>query len=207
MGESNLLIQDLRTIAGNSAVSGMGVEAIVGDLLKDNFREISLGNLELDIRFSLFGGYVGMQTSYDSLKGKSCIEGYLPRDLLLRDDFDLVLRGILGHELSHVIRGDHLTMEESIAWRLYDIGMRESLEGNREFLPIVMDEAKLRKFGEKYFRAMERACDEEAIKRGLGREVYCFRKYLEDVCERLDWGIAKGYYESEDIKNLIERNV
>lgn len=92
--------------------------------------------------------------------------------------------GILGHELAHII--DYLPMSKL---QISTFGIKY-------------------KFSEKFRSQIEKKTDEEAINRGLGREIYNFTSFIYN-----DKSVPKGYleykkrvyYSPEEILKLVEK--
>ena len=85
--------------------------------------------------------------------------GIIPQSFLTDYRYQSVLRGIIGHELSHIVRGDCDKKRKNF---LKKIGK----------LPLI---------GKSLTRFNERAVDRETIKRGLEEELYISVRYYEEA--------------------------
>lgn len=180
---------------------GMGVERVVEELMEKHYRDVSREDVVFDIYFE--GNDVDLRVVLGE-DNVASVRGNLPNELVYRNDFDVIFRGLLGHELAHVVRGDHSMGE--LEGDLYCVGL-DGVESRRVYLPVVIDEIKLGLFGNKKFAEIERAADREAICRGLGREIYESLRYCEYTAQINGRILHPGYYTSKDVLKIIERNV
>src|SRR3989344_5105246 len=122
-------------------------------------------------------------------------------------NFDSILKGGIAHELEHISRGDLSREPEELPECLYGIGFKEEIAEFRHLLPVLVSEVKILALGRKHFSDVERKTDREVIKRGLGKEIYSFRKYCEHAFEKDGRIIHPGYYTSREINELIKRRI
>lgn len=132
------------------------------------------------------------------------IRGNFSDRIFYLPNFDSILKGGIAHELEHISRGDLSRAPEELPECLYGIGLREEIKEFEHFLPVLFNKARILELGKKCFSDIERKTDEGVIKRGLGREIYSFRKYCEYTFGKRGQTIHPGYYTSAKIAELIK---
>ncbi|MDO8508962.1 MAG: hypothetical protein Q7S27_04730 [Nanoarchaeota archaeon] len=182
-------------------VMDIGLNGLVDELCTINFPDLDREKIIVGLEFSddkfpdvfvspLFGG------DYYHIAGN------LPRSLIEKPYCMKVTKGILGHELTHISRGDIKGDETWLRNVLYTVAS-EGFDNYKFLLPAINNEVKDREYVENYFSRIERATDEEAIRRGLGKETYFARKYVENILKNYNARMNSGYHSSEKILRLI----
>lgn len=155
---------------------------LVQNLLENKFRDIKKDKIVVRIEVlddpKRLDGIVTKKVS-----GIYLVMGAIPSELLGSENLESVLRGLLGHELSHIALGD-LDMPKGNFYMMCTS------------LPIL---------GEKILEMIEKRTDRETVKRGLGKELYQERVYFENFFEQHNLPPQRYYYTSTQLKWLIER--
>ncbi|MBI2101559.1 hypothetical protein HYT53_03010 [Candidatus Woesearchaeota archaeon] len=119
------------------------------------------------------------------------VTGPMPMSLIKLNNYESILKGLLGHEFSHIVLG-------------HNDGLRNRVYG--------FFSKRFRLFGSRItgatIGAMEKAADKETIRRGLGKELYQSTAYFESLAkqygkEKERYQSGRVGYTSEQIKALI----
>ncbi len=193
-------IRDLKlSIASN--VTPIVIEEIVNELFYDHFSDLN-ERLSVFMKFLDFQQYYGLQITGDENHG-IIIEGIMPMDLVHHGDFIKIIKGFLAHEMGHVALRHHEIRDENILKLFYNVGLNNNSIGLEKFAPLLINKNAFEDMGRNVFSDLEHSVDEEAIKRGLGNEIYCSRVYAEDFRKKYGGSIQLGYYTSKEIEGLL----
>lgn len=168
-------------------VHKVGYNALLRQLLDNKYRDISDKRIGIQILACDNPEMYDFRVTTWSNQTHDIL-GTVPRDLL---EDQTVLRGMIGHELSHIV----LNIERSRRI-VYQVVSQEIVQQIVPFIPII---------GPKLKDAREKAVDRETIRRGLGYELYCSRIYWEKL--RSSENTQDSGYTGDQIKSLIFESV
>ena len=154
--------------------------------ISNHYPEIKKIYLRVDICQDVKDFYIGSNPWIPS------ISGFIPENLIQQPNSEAILKGIFGHELSHIVLGMSF-----------------------KILPLyLIDKFLFMKYPELYDRfdgcfnalkTIENLTDEETIRRGLGDELYQAKVYLECLQHRFDGLYMPAGYWSYELLPLIKQ--
>jgi len=165
-------------------VSKFKYSRIVDGLLGDQYRNLSNKDITVTLKVSNDPNLNAQAKSTLFKRGKYNVVGYIPSTILQDEALDMVVRGLLAHEFSYISLGHSNFMRY----------VRNNLLILLEYLGFSWLVGKGR------LESLEKAADEDVIKRGLGTEILFARSYVEGV---------KGTrisYSVDELVSLIERH-
>lgn len=154
----------------------LNVDSLRKKLVSEHFPDLSRENIEILVRpeadqktlFAEVGRGINSSDGY-------VINGLVPEEIVRSEEGIYLLKGILGHELSHIANGDL-------------VGFKGLVTRNLGLDNLV---------GKRYYDGLDKAADRTTIARGLGRELLDARVYNEKQI-----GPCKSSYTVEQLKKL-----
>lgn len=147
-------------------VSEFKYNQIVDGLLENQYRVLSNKDITVTLTVSNDTSNLNAQVKSNPFKkDKYNIAGYVPRNILQDENLDTIVKGLLAHEFSHISLGHSVFMRN----------VRDYLLTSLEYLGFSW------LVGNGRLESLEKAADEDVIKRGLGKELLFARYYLEEV--------------------------
>ena len=136
-------------------VFGLKYDHIVDDLLANYYADISHMDITVTLKVSNDPSNLNARVKSTFFKkDRYNITGYIPRNILQNENLDTVVRGLLAHEFSHISLGHSNFMRT----------VKDYLLISLEYLGFSWLVGKGR------LESLEKAADDNVIKRGLGRE-------------------------------------
>lgn len=109
------------------------------------------------------------------------VYGAIPREMDEDSNLERMIKGLLGHEFSHIVRGDMNSIKDV-------------------FLRLL---TKVPQIGENIELSIERAADRETVRRNLGNEFYQAMKYIEEMAGRHNLKLPVRGYNSRQLLELV----
>ena len=176
-------------------------ERVFYDLISHQYSDLRRKDIFVGIGFEdrdflqTFGGRYSLQVYRpDFFSSRYVIDGTLQNELLTLPNYPLLINALLAHELSHIVLEDiDFNLENLLAISLGLFSQDKVSRGPFKFPRSIVSR-------------IEKRADRDAVRRGLGKEIYEYARHYEELCRRNGMTVSGLYLSSSEVKRLIERN-